>query len=31
MAWKQKLWREKLPVDENIRLCNSHFEEDCFD
>ena len=21
-AWKQKSWREKLPADENIRVCN---------
>ena len=23
--------REKLPADENIRVCNLHFEEECFE
>ena len=31
IAWKQKLWREMLLADENIRVCNLHFEEECFE
>ena len=31
IVWKQKLWREMLPADENIRVCNLHFEEECFE
>ena len=31
IAWKQKLLREKLPADENIRVCNFHLEEECFE
>ena len=31
IAWKQKLQQEKLPADENIRVCNLHFEEECFE
>ena len=28
---KQKLRWEELPADENIRVCNLHFEEECFE
>ena len=31
IACKQKLWQEKLPADKNIRVCNLHFEEECFE
>ena len=31
IVWKQKLRREKLPVDENIRVCHLHFGEECFE
>ena len=31
ISWKQKLQQEKLPADENIRVCNFHFEEECFE
>ena len=31
IAWKQKLQQEKLPAYENIRVCNLHFEEECFE
>ena len=31
IAWKQKKKKKKLPTDENIRVCNLHFEEECFE
>ena len=31
IACKQKLRLEKLPADKNIRVCNLHFEEQCFE
>ena len=31
IAWKQKFWQEKLTADENIRVCNLYFEEECFE
>ena len=30
-AWIQKLKRANLPAEENIRVCNLHFEEECFE
>ena len=31
VAWKQQVWQEKLPADENIGVCNLHFEKKCFE
>ena len=31
IAWKQNLRRETLPADENIRVCDLHFDEECFE
>ena len=28
--WIQKLKRENLPAEQNIKVCNLHFTEDCF-
>ena len=29
--WIQKIKRENLPNQENIRLCHLHFEDSCFE
>ena len=31
IALKKKKKKKKLPTDENIRVCNLHLEEECFE